>query len=93
MLVKNFLAINLGLGYLSYLVLVGIFDFDIIKSFHILVMSSLFILMFASWLINLITSIIIGRKIVKWEKLFVSLEEWGQELKDLSTNNFDNEES
>ena len=92
-LVKNFLAINFGLGYLSFIVLTGLFDFEIIKSFHILFMPTLFILMLASWIINLLTSISIGRSIVKWEKLFVSLEEWGQELKDLSTNNYDNEES
>lgn len=91
-LVKSFLAINFGLGYLSFVILAGILDFDVIKSFHILYMPTLFILMLASWIINLLTSISIGRNIVKWEKLFVRLEKWGQELEDLSTNNFDNEE-
>lgn len=89
-LVKYFLGINFGLGYLSFLILAGILDFEIIKSFHILFMPTLFILMLASWIINLLTLINIGRNIVKWEKLFVSLEEWGQDLKDLSTSNFDN---
>jgi len=92
MLVKYFLIINFALGYLSFLILAGILDFEIIKSFHILFMSTLSLLMLASWVINLLTSISIGRKTVKWEKLFVSLEDWGQELKDLSTSNFDNEE-
>ncbi|MHA1107394.1 MAG: hypothetical protein ACTSPN_17020 [Promethearchaeota archaeon] len=93
MLVKTFLAINFGLGYLSFVILTRLLDFEIIKSFHILFMPTLFILMLASLIINSLTSISIGRSIVKWENLFVSLEEWGQELKDLSTNNFDNEES
>lgn len=91
-LVKCFLAINFGSGYLSFIILTGILDFDIIKSFHILVMPTLFILMLASWIINLLTSLSIGRNIVKWEKIFVSLEDWGQEIRDLSPVNLDNEE-
>ena len=90
-LVKNFLFLNFISGYLIVTIIALIIDVEEVNLFQMIYNITYFLIL-TFWLINLLASIIIRREVVKWEKLFPKLDEWGHELENLSIQNFDNEE-
>ena len=94
-LVRTFLFFNFFSGFYVIFLFTRFLDtgngnFSINISMVILFLSMLFF-----WLMNLMTSFKIRNEIVKWEKLFPKLEEWAQELEQLSSekSNFFEEEA
>ncbi|NVM19556.1 MAG: hypothetical protein HWN80_17775 [Candidatus Lokiarchaeota archaeon] len=93
--VKTFLFFNFFSGFFVIFLSTRILDTGSANVFINISMVIIFLLLVFFWLISLMTSFKIQKEIEKWEKLFPKLEEWAQELEQLSLENsiiFDEEE-
>jgi hypothetical protein len=79
-LVFSFLLVNFFLGFYIFFIATRFIDPSITILSVKICGPILFLLMVIFWLMDIIISIKIRIKIVKWEKLFTKLEEWAQEL-------------
>ena len=86
-LVKTFLFFNFLSGFFVVFLLTRNLDTGSANISLSVFMVILFLLLVFFWLISLTTSVKIQKEIVKWEKLFPKLEEWAQELEQLSLDN------
>lgn len=94
-LVRTFLFLNFFSGF--YVIFLSTRFLDVENSNNLInfCMVIIFLPMLFFWLINLLTSVKIRKKVIKWEKLFPKLEEWAQEVEQFSLENsvsFDEED-
>ena len=92
---KTFLFFNFLSGFLVVVLFTRILDTGSVNVLINISMVIIFLLLTFFWLISLVTSFKIQKEIVRWEKLFPKLEEWAQELDQISSENsfsFDKEE-
>ena len=97
MLVKTFLQFNFLSGWFSIFFITRLLDqlleaevFDPNITFFF---AMLFLIALTFWVINLITSFKVRREVSKWQNLFPKLEDWAQELENLSIENSKNNNS
>ena len=86
-LVSTFLLFNFISGFYVSFLFTRLLDAENANSVIMICMVILFLSMLVFWIMNLMTSIKIGREIVKWEKLFPKLDDWAQELEQFSSEN------
>jgi hypothetical protein len=86
-LVKTFLFFNFFSGFLVVFLFTRILDIGSANHLINISMVITFLLLLFFWLMSLMTSFKIQKEIVKWENLFPKLEEWAQELEQLSLEN------
>ena len=86
-LVKTFLFFNFFFGFLVIFLFTRILDTGSANDLINITMVIIFLLLLTFWLISLMTSFKIQKEIDRWEKLFPKLEEWAQELEQLSLEN------
>ncbi len=79
-LVFSFLLVNFFLGFFIFFIATRFIDPSITMLSVKICGPILFLLMVISWIMDIIISMKIRIKIVKWENLFPKLEEWAQEL-------------
>jgi hypothetical protein len=86
-LVSTFLFSNFISGFFIIIISSRFIDAENTNTLINLSFVILFFSLLGFWLTNLVTSIKIRRKFVKWEKLFPKLEEWAQEVEQFSSKN------
>jgi hypothetical protein len=86
-LVSTFLFLNFISGFYIVFLITRFLDAGNVNDLIKVCMVILFLSMLVFWLINLMTSFKIRKEIVKWEQLFPKLNEWAQELEQLSLEN------
>ena len=86
-LVNTFLFLNFISGFFVVFIITRFLDAGNVNDLIKICMVILFLSMLIFWLINLGTSFKIRKEIVKWEQLFPKLNEWAQELEQLSLEN------
>jgi len=85
--VQTFLFFNFFSGFFVVFLFTRILDTGSANVLINISMVIIFLLLLFFWLISLMTSFKIQKEIVRWEKLFPKLEEWAQELEQLSLEN------
>ena len=78
--VKTFLFINFFSGFLVVFLFTRILETETANVLLSIFMVIIFLLLLFFWLMSLMTSTKIKKKIVKWESLFPKLDEWAQNL-------------
>jgi hypothetical protein len=86
-LVSTFLFLNFISGFFVIFLFTRLMELENADPLIGISIIILFLAMLVFWLINLMTSIKIRSEVAKWEKLFPKLDDWAQNLEQLSSEN------
>ncbi len=86
-IVKTFFFLNFFSGFYGIFLITRLLGAEVTNALLFFCLSMLFLAMVGFWLMNLGTSIKIRNEVDKWEKLFPKLEEWAQNIEQISSKN------